>query len=135
MKVIDASGMICGRLATKIVKMIMGGENVYVVNVEKAVISGHPDSIVRSYREKIARGDIYKGPFHSRVPDRIFKRMVRGMVSYKISSGREALRRLHVYAGTPKELSSKITETVSKNVSELRSKHITLHDLSKKLGK
>jgi len=41
MKVIDAKGLILGRLASKVAKqLLLEDKKIYVVNAEKAVISG-----------------------------------------------------------------------------------------------
>ena len=135
MKVIDATGKVCGRLASTVAKMLLNGEDISVINAEKAVISGSPDSIKNLYKIRLDRGDKYKGPFMSRLPDRMLKRMVRGMLPYKKSLGRIALRRLRVFIGAPKELADKTVEISTKGVSELTSEHITLQDLSHKLGR
>lgn len=135
MKVIDATGKVCGRLASVVAKTLLKGEDVFIVNAEKAVISGSPDSIARLYKVRLDRGDKHKGPFMSRLPDRIMKRMVRGMLPYKKPSGREALRRLRVFVGAPKDLNERAEEIVTKNISNLASEHITLQDLSQKLGR
>ena len=135
MKVIDATGKVCGRLASTVAKMLLGGEDVSIINAEKAVISGSPDSIKNLYKIRLERGDKHKGPFISRLPDRMMKRTVRGMLPYKKSSGRNALRRLRVFIGAPKDLADNVMEIGAKDVSKLTSKHITLHDLSQKLGR
>ncbi|MBI3412824.1 MAG: 50S ribosomal protein L13 [Candidatus Aenigmarchaeota archaeon] len=135
MKVIDATGKVCGRLASSVAKMLLNGEEVSIINAEKAVISGSLASITSLYKVRLDRGDKHKGPFVSRLPDRMMKRTVRGMLPYKKSSGREALRRLKVFVGTPKEFGGKVDEMNTKTVSSLTSEHITLHDLSKKLGR
>jgi large subunit ribosomal protein L13 len=44
--VIDAEGAILGRLSTNVAKRLLQGETVDVVNVEKIVISGKPESII-----------------------------------------------------------------------------------------
>jgi len=135
MKVIDATGKVCGRLASAVAKLLLNGEEVSIINAERAVISGSPASITSLYKVRLDRGDKHKGPFLSRLPDRMMKRTVRGMLPYKKSSGRDALRRLRVFIGTPKDLNVKAEEINAKNVSNLTSEHITLQDLSKKLGR
>ncbi len=135
MKIIDASGKVCGRLASIAAKILIDGESVSIVNAEKAVISGSPDSIAEQYKIRLQRGDKYKGPFLSRMPDRMITRMVRGMVSYKQASGRAALRRLRVYVGVPKEMENKSTDLNLKKASDLESEYITLQDLSVRLGR
>jgi large subunit ribosomal protein L13 len=107
MIVIDASDQVMGRLASSVAKMVLSGETVSVVNAEKSVIVGNPDSIIAEYKAKRARGDPYHGPFFPKTPDRIFKRTVRGMIPYKTGRGKEAFKRLRVFISIPSELSGK----------------------------
>ncbi|MBI4177698.1 MAG: 50S ribosomal protein L13 [Candidatus Aenigmarchaeota archaeon] len=135
MKVIDATGKVCGRLASVVAKLLLNGEEISIINAEKAVVSGSPESIARLYKVRLDRGDKYKGPFLSRLPDRMLKRTVRGMLPYKKSSGRNAFRKLRVFVGAPKDLAGTATEINVKDVSKITSEHITLQDLSHRLGR
>ena len=129
--IVDAEEAILGRLATKISKILLKGENVIVINSEKTVISGNPSAIFSTYYEKRELGDANKGPFYPRYPDRIFKRMVRGMLPYRKSKGRKALRRLKVFIGNPDNLKG---EKISKTSDDLRCKYVYLREVCKRLG-
>ena len=129
--IVDADGAILGRLATKVAKELLKGENIIVVNSEKIVVSGNSKAIFNKFREKRKRGDPHKGPFYPRYPDRILKRVVRGMLPYKKERGKRAFRKLKVYMGNPDDLKG---EKVSKTSDDLRCKFITLGQLCKKLG-
>jgi large subunit ribosomal protein L13 len=104
---LDAKNQILGRLSSKIAKMILSGETVYVVNAEKAVVLGNPAAIKKSFREKRDRGDPYHGPFYPKRPDMIIRRTVRGMIPYTTERGREAFKRLRVFISIPDELRNK----------------------------
>ena len=52
MKVIDSEGLILGRLATQTAKMLLEGEEVVILNAEKAVVSGSPRMIMKEYYKK-----------------------------------------------------------------------------------
>ncbi|MCL2510191.1 MAG: 50S ribosomal protein L13, partial [Methanomassiliicoccaceae archaeon] len=106
--VIDAKGLIHGRLASNVAEMIMDGEEVIVLNAEGIVITGQRDRVFADFKEKVDRGDTTKrkGPFYPRRADLLFKRCVRGMIPWTTTSGRDAYRRLHVYVGTPKQFES-----------------------------
>jgi large subunit ribosomal protein L13 len=129
--IVDAENAILGRLAAKIAKELLKGEQIIVINSEKTVISGNPKAVIKRFFEKRKRGDIHKGPFYPRYPDRIFKRAVRGMLPYKKDRGRKAFRRLKVYIGNPDNLKG---EKISKTSEDLRSKHISLEKVCKELG-
>jgi large subunit ribosomal protein L13 len=135
MKVYDASGQILGRIATRIAKDLLKGENVYVVNCEKAVISGDPKVTQRHYLERRWRGDPHHGPFFPRTPQGIVRRTVRGMLPFHKPRGREAFKRLRVYVGVPDEVKGKEFVRIEEaDVNKLRCKHITVGDLSLALG-
>lgn len=129
--IVDADNAILGRLAAKVAKELLKGEQIIVINSEKTVISGNPKAVVKRFFEKRKKGDPHKGPFYPRYSDRIFKRVVRGMLPYKKDRGRKALRRLKVYVGNPDNLKGK---KISKTSEDLRSKYITLEKVCKELG-
>jgi large subunit ribosomal protein L13 len=104
---LDASDKVLGRMASQVAKRLLGGESVFVVNSEKAVVLGNETATIRLQQQKIKRGDPYHGPFYPRKPDMIFKRVVRGMLPYKTPRGRDALKRLRVFVSVPDELKDK----------------------------
>jgi large subunit ribosomal protein L13 len=135
--VIDARGHILGRLSSVIAKRLLNGENIVVVNVEKAVITGEKYMVFARYKEKYDRGSQEKGPYFPRHPERIFKRTVRGMLPWKSKRGREAYRRLRVFMGIPRELEGRQFEVVEGALLEKVSKserYVMLAEVSKFLG-
>lgn len=101
--VYDGTGMVAGRLATRIAKQILNEERVVVVNADKVVVTGTKERVIREYRAKRNRGKIRKGPYYPRQPHMIFKRVVRGMVPYRQPKGRAAHKRLICHIGVPEE--------------------------------
>ena len=137
MLIVNAENQILGRIASRIAKSLLKGEEVYVINAEKAVISGNPDFIKKFYLKRRHRGDPIKGPFFPKYPDRIFRRTVRGMLPMKKAKGREAFKRLKVFIGVPDELKNKIEKAVrfeDSDVKKLKCKYISLGELSLYLG-
>ncbi|MBI4021663.1 MAG: 50S ribosomal protein L13 [Candidatus Aenigmarchaeota archaeon] len=104
--ILDADHCIAGRTASRAAKELLKGKTVAIVNAEKAVISGSPRATIVAYRERVDRGDPYHGPFYPRTPERILKRMVRGMLPYKKTMGRDALKHLRVFVSVPADLQS-----------------------------
>jgi large subunit ribosomal protein L13 len=135
MKMYDVTGQVLGRVSTIIAKDLLKGEKVIVVNCEKSILSGNPKYTTETYARKFKRGDTIHGPFFPRVPDRLFKRTVRGMLNYKKPRGRNALDNLTVFIGIPEKLSGKTFDRAkAKDVSDLKTKYITLEDLSTAIG-
>jgi large subunit ribosomal protein L13 len=93
-----------GRIASYAAKQALLGEQVIIVNAEKAVISGKKDSVCAKNLEKLDirnLGNPRNGPFHPKRADRYVKRAVRGMLPFKMPRGREAFKRVQVYIGVP----------------------------------
>lgn len=134
--IIDATNLIVGRLAAFAAKKALLREKVDVVNCEKAVITGDPNVSYEKLKQKIDRGAPLKGPYHPRMPDRIVRRVIRGMLPWKKTRGREAFKRVMCYIGVPEELKGKKPETIKgADVSKIPSlKYARLGDLSKRLG-
>ena len=112
---IDASGLVVGRLATIIAMRLRGkhkpsytphmddGDNVIVINAEKVVFTGrkrekkvymHHTGFIGGIKERSARS-ILEGKFPERILEKAVERMIpRGPL------GRDQMRALHVYTGT-----------------------------------
>ena len=112
---IDANGLVVGRLASLVAMRLRGkhrpgytphvddGDNVIVVNADKAVLSGRKREQKKYYwhtgyiggiKERKAR-QILEGRFPERVLEKAVERMIpRGPL------GRDQMRALHLYNGT-----------------------------------
>ena len=134
MVVIDAENLILGRLASHCAKMLLNGDEVTVVNAEKSVISGSKKRITADYFQKRQVGGVRKGPYYPRMPDRILKRTIRGMIPYKKPLGKKAYSRLKVHIGVPNELKDKKLSTIADASAEGKVKYMQLGEVSKQLG-
>lgn len=135
MKVIDAEGAVLGRLASRVAKMLLEGEKIIIVNAEKTIISGRPEMVLERFKEKRERGSPKKGPFYPRYPDKIIRRVVRGMLPYKKYKGKNAFKNLKVFIGCPENYKNKIqAKELVKTADELNCKFVTLGEICKKLG-
>jgi len=131
--IIDATGLTLGRLSTNIAKRLLEGEEIAIINSEKAMISGKKSSIKERYKQKREVGTYRKGPFYPRLPDQIVKRTIRGMLPYQKPHGRTAFKRLRCYAGIPDEFKGK----EAKKIAEAEKKPVdfmTVEELSRFLG-
>ena len=133
--IIDAKGLILGRMASIIAKRLLQGESVIVLNAEKAAISGKRLQIVKEAKTFLEVGHPRKGPFHQRRPDRIVRRTIRGMLPRKKPKGMQAFKRLKVYLGAPMEFNGKEIQTILEASAEkLKSPYITVGELAKEIG-
>ena len=110
---IDAEGIVLGRLATEVARLLRGkhkpiwapnvdvGDHVVVVNASKLDISLRKSEDKLYYRHSGYPGGIKSenlGHLISRNPERVVRLAVRGMLP-KSRLGRAQLKKLRVYAG------------------------------------
>lgn len=109
--IIDAEGAILGRLASSIAQLLKEGYRVYVVNAEKAVVSGDKRRVIEGYKIWLSirtlRNPDKSSPRRPRNPVSIVKYTVRGMLPKTFNKGRARLSELKVFVGVPKELDGK----------------------------
>ena len=68
--VVDATGLVVGRMATFVAKQAINGNDVHIVNAEKAIIVGASKKAIQDhYLFKRQVGTQRKGPFFPREPD------------------------------------------------------------------
>ncbi|MEK6856045.1 MAG: 50S ribosomal protein L13 [Nanoarchaeota archaeon] len=106
--VIDATGGVLGRITSYAAKQALLGKEVIIVNCANVLISGNKEMIIRKYKEAMYRGGFsLNGPFFiKRSPERIVKRTVRGMLSYKQGRGKAAFDRIMCYDDVPVEFAN-----------------------------
>jgi len=111
--VIDASGVVLGRLASQAAVLLRGkhkpifaphvdtGDFVIVVNADKVALSGNKLERKRAYRHSGYPGGLRSvsyGELMGKHPERAVEKAVRGMLP-KNALGRKTVRKLKVYAG------------------------------------
>ena len=129
--VIDAKNAVLGRLASYAVKQALLGKTIAIVNCSETLITGKKRSIIEEYQETKARGgSALKGPFFPKSPERILKRTIRGMISYKKARGLDAFKRIKCYNKVPREFEEAKKILAGK---EKKTKTIKLSELSKEI--
>ena len=111
--IVDAEGLILGRLATRIAHVLRGkhkptfaphvdmGDFVIVINADKIELSGNKGRDKWAWRHSGFPGGIKGmpiGEMRERHPERLIENAVKGMLP-KNTIGRKQLRKLKVYAG------------------------------------
>lgn len=112
--IVDADGMVVGRLATRIAMILRGknkpvftphvdtGDFVIIVNADKVRFTGNKLEKKTYYRHSGYPGGIKQktaGDIMKKTPERILMSAVRGMLP-KNRLGRQQLKKLKVYRGT-----------------------------------
>lgn len=134
MKVINAEDKILGRLAVKASKLAKDGEEVAIVNSEKAVVSGKKEKVLEDYKTKKDRGTRDRGPYFPKRPDKIMKRTVKNMLP-KNKEGREQLGNIKAYLEVPREFKGEVEEVDVKEGDDLRNRqYVKLGEISEHIG-
>ena len=134
MAVIDANGLVLGRMASAVAQRLLKGEAIEIVNAEKAIITGNRESIMEKYFRRYhatVKGNPYiQGPKFQRRADRIVAFAVRGMLPYKRKTGKTAFKNLRVCVGNPSNAKAEqIGNAVNKSA-----KFITVGEISEAYG-
>jgi len=110
MIIINAENQVLGRMASFVAKRALLGEDVIVVNAEKALVSGKKTVIFRDCSRRIGIrnwGNPKRGPYMMKRPDQFVRRTIRGMLPWSKnrygSRGRDAFKRIFVFMGVPAE--------------------------------
>ncbi len=128
---LDGENIVRGRLASYAAKEALKGNDVFVLNCEKVLISGTEAEIINDFKTLRRMNTIKpeKGPFLSRTPERIVKRCVRGMVpDFRRARGKVAINKVKCYVGIPDEFKK---EKLIKIKSNIPKKYITVGKLSR----
>jgi large subunit ribosomal protein L13 len=111
--VIDAEGIVLGRLATEVATLLRGkhkptyaphvdtGDFVIIVNAEKVALTGNKREQKFAYRHSGYPGGLRKRSFGEMLdtkPERLVEKVVKGMLP-KNKLGRAQVKKLKVYAG------------------------------------
>ena len=132
---VNADGLILGRMASKVAKKLLNGEKIIIVNAEKAVLSGKKKSKVAEAKEFLEVGAPRQGPFHYRRPDRILRKTVRGMLPFKQPKGKQAYKKLKVFIGVPEDLKGQQMITLKEaQAAKLKGPYFTLAELAREVG-
>jgi large subunit ribosomal protein L13 len=114
--IVDAEGLVLGRLATIVAKMLRGkhkpqftphidtGDNIIIINAEKVRLTGNKREGDKFYwhtgypggiKER-SKGEILDGKY----PERVIEKAVERMLPKESPLARQQFKKLHVYAGT-----------------------------------
>jgi large subunit ribosomal protein L13 len=130
--IIDAENTARGRVASIAAKEALGGNEVIIINSEKALISGRDADIINDFKARRALNTINpgKGPYFSKSTEKIMKKTIRGMLpDFRVGRGRDAWKKIRCYNGVPAELKN---EKATKLKFKVPAKNIDLAELSRR---
>jgi ribosomal protein uL13 len=103
--IIDGENAIFGRLCAFVAKKALEGNEIIILNSEKTIITGRKEATIKKYKTLRAKGgSAQKGPNYSKMPYKMLKRGIRGMLpNHRWGIGKQALENIKCYEGVPKE--------------------------------
>lgn len=125
--VIDAQGMVLGRLASQVAAILRGktkpiytphvdtGDNVIIINADKVVLTGKKLDQKIYYRHTGYPGGMKETVYRAlmaKKPEFAVKEAIRGMLPHT-TLGRDQLKKLHVYAGAEHKHQAQQPEALS----------------------
>ena len=130
--IIDASNATLGRLASYAAKQALLGNEVVILNSEKAIVTGRKKATIELYKERRKRGgSSQRGPFFPKSPEMMLKRAIRGMLpDYRRGRGRTAFKKIKWYKGIPEEYKDK---KLIKAGKEKTADYISTEEISRKI--
>ncbi|OGS61566.1 MAG: 50S ribosomal protein L13 [Euryarchaeota archaeon RBG_19FT_COMBO_69_17] len=139
MAVIDATGHVVGRLSSVVAKRLLNGEEIVVVNAEKAIVTGRRKTVLAEYTKRRNRGSTTSrmrgiGPFYPKRPDMILRRTISRMLPNQQPRGREALKRLRVHIDVPEAYKGQTFEIVEVAKRAPQGPVLSLGEVSRQLG-
>jgi large subunit ribosomal protein L13 len=134
MVTIDASGAVVGRLSARVAKLLLAGQQIEIVNADKAIMAGSLAAAKEHYLSR--RGQKNKrtpedSPVWPRAPHLLLRRIVRGMLPYKSRRGREAYKRLRAVVGAPEGAKA---QKIPEAAGDAKRVSFTLRELCAELG-
>ena len=132
--IIDAKDMILGRLASFVAKKALEGQEIKIVNVEQAVMTGDPRLMAKKWKNRDDRGEPFHGPFMKKTPIGLVKRVLRGMLPPNQERGRVALKKIKCFVGNVENQKGiDLKQMHIENAKTL--KHISVQELCKAIKK
>src|SRR3989338_10747747 len=137
MKIYNGDGIVLGRLAARVAKDALLGEEIHVVNCEKIIISGKKtNTVAHEHQRRERKGYPLKSAKFSRLADKFVRRSIRGMLPWRYTRGKEAFKQVFCYARLPAELAGKemihLQESSREKLPSLQ--YTTVGDVCKQLG-
>lgn len=136
-KIVEGDNAVLGRLASIVALRALNNERIAIVNAEKVVINGTKEAVMeRFYRrqELQSKGNPFKGPRFYKQPDTLIRNAVKGMLPMDSIRGKNAIKRVKVFIGIPKEFEGKEIEKINDAMQKRKKLYMRIEQISKLIG-
>ncbi|MDD4250716.1 MAG: 50S ribosomal protein L13 [Candidatus ainarchaeum sp.] len=135
--IINAEGLIAGRLASKVAKKIIENETITIVNAQKAIMVGTKTSIMPKFQQRVdaaVKSNPHFGPKYDRIPSKMLRRMVKGMLPKRKKTAERLIKQLTVYNLNPKNLDLTTSEIIKEAKFNDKHDYMSLKEIAEALG-
>jgi len=135
--IVNAEGLVAGRLASKVAKAAINGEDVVIINAEKVVLVGKQTAIMPKFKQRVeasVKSNPHYGPKYDRIPSKMLRRMIKGMLPNKSRTAESLLKQISIYNLTTDKVDT--TKAITMEDIKCNQKHdfMLLGDVAKALG-
>lgn len=135
--IVNAEGMVAGRLASKVAKKAINGETITIINAEKAVIVGSQTAVMAKFQQRVdaaVKSNPHYGPKYSRIPSRILRRMIKGMLPNKSRTAERLLKQITVFNTVPVNIDISEAEVIDGIKCNEKHDYMTIREVALALG-
>ncbi len=134
---VNAEGLVAGRMASKIAKRAINGETIIIVNAEKVILVGTRQAVMKKFQQRVdaaVKSNPLYGPKYDRVPSKILQKMIRGMLPNKSRTRERLLKQIKIFNSVPEKI--KLEEAEKMDEIKCNEKHdfMTMEEVAKLLG-
>lgn len=135
--IIDASGLVAGRLASKVAKAARNGETIVVLNAENSVLVGKKSAVMKKFQQRVdaaVKSNPHYGPKYDRIPNKMLRKMIKGMLPNKSRTAERLIKRIEVFNTIPEKYEGKDMETIEEIKFNEKNEHMTMKKVAELLG-
>ena len=134
---VNAEGLVAGRMASKIAKRAINGETIIIVNAEKVILVGTRQAVMKKFQQRVdaaVKSNPLYEPKYDRVPSKILQKMIRGMLPNKSRTRERLLKQIKIFNSVPEKI--KLEEAEKMDEIKCNEKHdfMTMEEVAKLLG-
>ncbi|MFA5764403.1 MAG: 50S ribosomal protein L13 [archaeon] len=135
--IVNAEGLVAGRLASKVAKAAINGEDVVIINAEKVVLVGKQTAIMPKFKQRVeaaVKSNPHYGPKYDRIPSKMLRRMIKGMLPNKSRTAEKLLKQISIYNLTTEKVDTTKAITIEEIKCNQKHDFMLLGDVAKALG-
>ncbi|MDD3084073.1 MAG: 50S ribosomal protein L13 [Candidatus ainarchaeum sp.] len=135
--IINAEGLVAGRLASKIAKKAINKETITIINAEKAIIVGTRNSIMPKFEQRVnasVKSNPHYGPKYDRIPSKMLRKIIKGMLPRRKKTAEKIIKQITIYNSIPKNINLEKMEIIENVKCNEKHDFMYLKEIAELLG-